>query len=89
MVSNRYLKLIVDIGSDKRQVVSAIRPIFDFEEAIGKKVIYVANVAEEVSTLKIFATAHGKKIANSSHNCCGCVLVVVRLSWVSRAKADC
>jgi methionyl-tRNA synthetase len=51
LVSYRYLKLIVDLGSEKRQIISGMRPLFDVEEAIGKSVLVVANSAEEVITV--------------------------------------
>ncbi|CAM9392717.1 unnamed protein product [Discosporangium mesarthrocarpum] len=45
--SRKYLSLVVDLGSEKRGIVSAIRPIVDVEDAIGKAVLVVANLDEE------------------------------------------
>ncbi|CAN0483978.1 unnamed protein product, partial [Laminaria digitata] len=33
--SRKYLSLVVDLGSEKRRLVSAIRSIVDVEDAIG------------------------------------------------------
>lgn len=43
--AKKLLKLIVDIGSGKRQVVSGIAKHFDVESLIGKQVTFVANLA--------------------------------------------
>eukprot|EP00904_Undaria_pinnatifida_P008620 jgi/Undpi1/4889/HiC_scaffold_19.g08241.m1 len=45
--SRKFLSLVVDLGSEKRRVVSAIRSIVDVEDAIGKAVLMAANVEEE------------------------------------------
>ncbi|PKM61612.1 MAG: methionine--tRNA ligase [Firmicutes bacterium HGW-Firmicutes-21] len=42
--SDKLLKLIIDIGSEKRQVVSGIAKSYSPEDLIGKKVILVANL---------------------------------------------
>lgn len=33
--SRKYLSLVVDLGNEKRRVVSAVRAIVDVEDAIG------------------------------------------------------
>jgi len=40
----RLLKLIVDLGGEKRQIISGIAEYYAPEEIIGKKVIVVANL---------------------------------------------
>lgn len=42
--SRRYLQLTVDIGCETRTVVSECRYVMDVEDAVGKKVLVVANV---------------------------------------------
>ena len=42
--SDRLLKLQVDLGKEKRQVVAGIAPIYTPESVIGKQVILVANL---------------------------------------------
>ncbi len=42
--SKKLLKLIVDIGSEKRTIVSGIRQFYTPEEIVGRKVIVVANL---------------------------------------------
>jgi tRNA-binding EMAP/Myf-like protein len=41
--SRKYLKLTVDIGMEKRTIVSAIRALLDENEAIGQSVAVVCN----------------------------------------------
>jgi len=43
--SKKLLKLLVDIGSEQRTVLSGISEHFKAEEVIGKKVLYLANLA--------------------------------------------
>lgn len=43
--SKKLLKLLVDIGTEKRTVLSGISEHFKAEEIIGKKVLYLANLA--------------------------------------------
>lgn len=43
--SKKLLKLQVDLGYEKRQVVSGIAPWYAPEELVGKKIILVANLA--------------------------------------------
>ncbi|MCY0849913.1 methionine--tRNA ligase subunit beta [Sulfuracidifex metallicus] len=40
----RLLKLVVDIGSEERQIISGIAELYTAEEMVGKKVILVANL---------------------------------------------
>lgn len=42
--SKKLLKLEVDIGEEKRVVVSGIAPYFSPQDLIGKKVVFVANL---------------------------------------------
>jgi len=42
--SDKLLRLIVDIGTEKRQVVSGIAKFYKPEDLIGKKIILVANL---------------------------------------------
>ena len=42
--SDRLLKLQVDLGKEKRQVVAGIAPIYTTESVIGKQVVLVANL---------------------------------------------
>jgi methionyl-tRNA synthetase len=43
--AKKLLKLQVDLGYEKRQIVSGIAKFYRPEELIGKKVIVVANLA--------------------------------------------
>ncbi|MCF0050201.1 methionine--tRNA ligase [Dyadobacter sp. LJ53] len=43
--SKKLLKLLVDIGVEQRTVLSGISEHFSAEEVIGKKVLYLANLA--------------------------------------------
>ena len=43
--AKKLLKLQVDLGYEKRQVVSGIAKFYEPEELIGKKVVVVANLA--------------------------------------------
>ncbi|WP_456472479.1 methionine--tRNA ligase [Methanocaldococcus sp.] len=42
--SKKLLKLIVDLGGEKRQIVSGIKEYYKPEELVGKKVIVVCNL---------------------------------------------
>ena len=44
--AKKLLKLQVDLGYEKRQIVSGIAKFYEPEELIGKKVIIVANLAK-------------------------------------------
>lgn len=43
--AKKLLKLIVDLGYEKRQIVSGIANFYTPEQLIGKKIIVVANLA--------------------------------------------
>jgi tRNA-binding protein len=40
----RLLKLIVDLGGEKRQIISGIAEYYKPEDLVGKKVVVVANL---------------------------------------------
>ena len=42
--SKKLLKLVVDLGNEKRQIVSGIKNYYKPEELVGKKVIIVCNL---------------------------------------------
>ena len=46
--AKKLLKLQVDLGYEKRQIVSGIAKFYEPEELIGKKVVIVANLAPAV-----------------------------------------
>ncbi|HSQ94213.1 MAG TPA: methionine--tRNA ligase subunit beta, partial [Methanoregula sp.] len=43
--SNKLLKLMVDIGSDKRQIVAGMQQFYTPDEMVGKDVVVVTNLA--------------------------------------------
>eukprot|EP00245_Coleochaete_scutata_P000980 TRINITY_DN11207_c0_g1_i3.p1 TRINITY_DN11207_c0_g1~~TRINITY_DN11207_c0_g1_i3.p1 ORF type:complete len:217 (+),score=45.45 TRINITY_DN11207_c0_g1_i3:25-651(+) len=43
-MSRKLLHLTVDIGCEKRSVVSECKYVMDVEDAVGKKVMFVANI---------------------------------------------
>ena len=43
--AKKLLKLIVDLGYEKRQIVSGIAKFYEPDQLIGKKVIVIANLA--------------------------------------------
>ena len=43
--AKKLLKLIVDLGYEKRQIVSGIAKFYEPDDLIGKKVVIVANLA--------------------------------------------
>ncbi len=43
--SNKLLKLQVDIGSEKRQIVAGMQQFYTPEEMVGKDVVVVVNLA--------------------------------------------
>ncbi|MDD5142908.1 methionine--tRNA ligase [Methanoregula sp.] len=43
--SNKLLKLMVDIGSEKRQIVAGMQQFYKPEEIVGKDVVVVTNLA--------------------------------------------
>jgi methionine--tRNA ligase beta chain len=42
--SEKLLKLIVDLGSEKRQLVAGIAKYYNPEDLIGKEIVVVANL---------------------------------------------
>jgi methionine--tRNA ligase beta chain len=42
--SKKLLKLLVDIGGEKRQIVSGIAPFHTPEQLIGKRVVVLTNL---------------------------------------------
>ena len=65
--ADRLLKLQLDLGSEKRQVISGIAEYYRPEELVGKKVVCVANLKPaklrgEVSEGMILAASKGKNL---------------------------
>lgn len=42
--SNKLLKLLVDVGSEKRQIIAGIQKSYAAESLIGKQIVIVANL---------------------------------------------
>jgi methionyl-tRNA synthetase len=68
--SNKLLRLIVDLGPEKRQVIAGIAKDYTPEEIVGRQVIVVANLKEarlmgEVSQGMILAAGHKNKLVLS------------------------
>jgi methionyl-tRNA synthetase len=42
--SKKLLKLIVDLGDEKRQIVSGIKGYYKLEDLVGKKVVVICNL---------------------------------------------
>ena len=42
--SRKLLKLMVDLGDEKRQIVSGIADAYEPESLVGKKIVLVANL---------------------------------------------
>jgi methionyl-tRNA synthetase len=42
--ADKLLRLIVDLGFEKRQVLAGIAKVYDPEKLIGRKVVVVANL---------------------------------------------
>lgn len=42
--SNKLMKLIVDIGIEKRQIIAGIKKQYKVEDLVGKQVVIVANL---------------------------------------------
>jgi methionyl-tRNA synthetase len=52
-LSRKFLQLTVDIGCEQRTIVSECKYVMDVEDAVGKKVLIVANVPPtEVNGIK-------------------------------------
>ena len=45
--SRKYLKLLVDVGFERRQIVSGVRSLFDPEDILGKSLMVVVNTKKE------------------------------------------
>ena len=45
--SRKYLKLLVDVGFERRQIITGIRSLFDPEDILGKSLMVVVNTQEE------------------------------------------
>ncbi len=43
--SNKLIKLIVDIGIEKRQIIAGVKKFYGVEDLVGKQVVIVANLA--------------------------------------------
>ena len=43
--SNKLLKLVVDIGSEKRQIVAGMQQFYKPDELVGKDIAVVTNLA--------------------------------------------
>jgi methionyl-tRNA synthetase len=46
--ADKLLKLIVDIGSEKRQLVAGLAPWYSPEKMVGKRIIVLANLESKV-----------------------------------------
>jgi len=42
--SNKLIKIIVDIGTEKRQIIAGIKKQYKVEDLVGKQVAFVANL---------------------------------------------
>ncbi len=42
--SNKLIKLIVDIGEEKKQIIAGIKKQYKVEDIVGKQVVIVANL---------------------------------------------
>ena len=42
--SNKLVKLIIDIGTEKRQIIAGIKKQYKVEDLVGKQVAFVANL---------------------------------------------
>ncbi|HEY4474806.1 MAG TPA: methionine--tRNA ligase subunit beta [Candidatus Paceibacterota bacterium] len=42
--SDKLLKLEVDLGSEKRQIVAGIGKVYNSEDLVGKEIVIVANL---------------------------------------------
>ncbi len=46
--ANKLLKLTVDIGSEKRQLVAGLAPWYPPEKMVGRRIIVLANLESKV-----------------------------------------
>ncbi|HBM45745.1 MAG: Methionine-tRNA ligase [Parcubacteria group bacterium GW2011_GWF2_38_76] len=42
--SNKLIKMIVDDGGDKRQIIAGIKKQYKVEDLVGKQVVFIANL---------------------------------------------
>lgn len=42
--SNKLLKLIVDIGVEKRQIIAGVKKFYKVEDLVGKQIVIIANL---------------------------------------------
>jgi methionine--tRNA ligase beta chain len=42
--SNKLLKLIVDIGIEKRQIIAGVKKFYKVEDLVGKQIVIIANL---------------------------------------------
>ncbi len=66
--SDKLIKLIVDTGAGKRQIVGGIGKAYTPEEMVGKQIVFVANLKPAklmgvTSEGMLLAAIHGKKMA--------------------------
>ncbi len=43
--SDKLIKLQIDLGAEKRQLVAGLRPDYEAEDLIGRQIVVVANLA--------------------------------------------
>lgn len=42
--SNKLLKLVVDIGIEKRQIIAGVKKFYNVEDLVGRQIVIVANL---------------------------------------------
>ncbi|MBI3631872.1 MAG: methionine--tRNA ligase subunit beta [Candidatus Vogelbacteria bacterium] len=42
--SNKLIKLVVDIGIEKRQIIAGVKKYYKVEDLVGKQVLIIANL---------------------------------------------
>ncbi|MDO8493620.1 MAG: methionine--tRNA ligase subunit beta [bacterium] len=42
--SNKLLKLVVDIGTEKRQIIAGVKKFYKVEDLVGRQIVIVANL---------------------------------------------
>lgn len=63
--ADKLLKLQIDLGGEKRQIVAGIKKVYDPKELAGKEIVIVANL--EPRTVK-GVESHGMLLAASGDN---------------------
>ena len=43
--SNKLIKLVVDIGVERRQIIAGVKKFYKVEDLVGRQVVIVANLA--------------------------------------------